>query len=98
MFLYNVTIIVENDVHEAVKRRIEAQLFGPDGIGASVSLLEMLDSPHDGATYCVQLRAGHEAEITAFRNEHLAAIRTWLNRDYAGKAVSFESVMKYLNG
>lgn len=97
MFLYNVTMIVENDVSEAIKQRIETQLFDRDGTGVSVSLLEMLNSPHDGTTYCLQLRAEREEEIAAFKNGQLNIIQTWINQDFAGKTVFFESLMKYLS-
>lgn len=97
MYLYNVTIIVENDVRDAVKQHLRAGLPGEQNPGGSWSLLELIDSPHDGATYCLQLRCRDRAAIAAFQANGFAALQTALNEQYPGKVVFFDSTMKYLN-
>ncbi|WP_090604426.1 DUF4286 family protein [Parapedobacter koreensis] len=97
MYLYNVTIITENDIQDIVRQYIEAQIQGRRDEKISVALLELLDSPHEGTTYCVQLRAENSEEIAAFQQHHLAAIQAFANQHYAGKILFFDSVMKYLN-
>jgi len=96
MYLYNVTIIAENDVQDAVKRCIDAQLFGHPDSKHPLSLLEMLDSPHEGRTYCVQFRAENNDDILLFQQQHLSALQELLTRHYPGKVVFFDSMMRYL--
>lgn len=97
MFLYNVTLIVENDIHEDVRRHIEQQLFSKNGAPDNVTLLEMLDSPHEGITYCIQLRADNRDQISRFQNLDISAIQQLANQQYPGKILFFDSTMKYLN-
>ncbi|MGV3762713.1 DUF4286 family protein [Parapedobacter sp.] len=97
MYLYNVTIIVENDIRDAVKTHLRAELFNEQEPDGGLSLLELLDSPHDGATYCVQLRSKDRAAIATFQAAGLATLQARLNEQYPGKIVFFDSFMKYLN-
>lgn len=97
MYLYNVTIIVENDICDEVKQHLDAQLSKQRVSNPSLSLLELLDSPHEGTTYCIQLRCQRRSEIEAFQMHHLTTLQTDLNEQYRGKVVFFDSTMKYLN-
>jgi len=97
MYLYNVTIIAENDVSGAVKQYLHTKLFREPNPDLSLALLELLDSPHEGATYCVQLRCHNRIDITAFQANRLTTLQAGLNELYAGKVVFFASTMKYLN-
>ncbi|WP_257669848.1 DUF4286 family protein [Parapedobacter tibetensis] len=96
MFLYNVTIIVENDIRDDVRKRIETLLFTHEGKKLPVALLEMLDSPHEGTTYCVQLRSENMEGITSFQTHHLAAIQQLATKEYPTKILLFDSTMKYI--
>lgn len=97
MYLYNVTIIAENDIRDAVKQLLDVQLSKQRVSNPSLSLLELLDSPHEGATYCVQLRCQHRSEIEAFQTNHLTTLQAGLGERYQGKVVFFDSTMKYVN-
>src|SRR5690606_31125126 len=97
MYLYNVTIIVENDIREAVKTHLQAERFGAQAPDGAFSLLELLDSPHDGTTYCVQLRCNDRATIATFQTQGLATLQIRLNEQHPGKVVFFDSTMQYLN-
>lgn len=97
MYLYNVTIIVENDIRDAAKSDLHTALFSEQQADRTIALLELLDSPHDGATFCVQLRCNDRTAITAFQTRGLASLQAHLNEMYPGKVVFFDSIMKYLN-
>src|SRR5690606_29996630 len=98
MYLYNATIIAESDIGEAVRMYVAEQLADRSEWGsAGPSFLKMLDSPHDGVTYCVQLRTKNRDDITSFQETHLAGIRAQLEAVYPGKVLFFDSIMKYLN-
>ena len=94
MFLYNITIIIDDDIREEALGVIESQLFG--GPEPSPKLLELLDTPHEGATYCVQLQAADPEMISRFREEQLEPIKQLVTASYHGKIVFFESLMKYI--
>ncbi|SKB34371.1 protein of unknown function [Parapedobacter luteus] len=97
MYLYNVTIITEDDIREIVRQHIEEHLKHYREATASVALLELLDSPHEGTTYCLQLRAAHNEEIALFQQQYLAPIQAFANQQHTGKVLFFDSVMKYLS-
>ncbi len=96
MYLYNVTIIADNDAGPDIRRDVDAQLAGQPGLSAPIALLEMLDSPHEGITFCVQLKADTPEEIAWFQRHQLAAIRALLEKKHAGKVLFFDSTLKYL--
>ncbi|GGC41474.1 hypothetical protein GCM10011386_36980 [Parapedobacter defluvii] len=96
MYLYNISIMAESDVGEAVRMYLNKEL-AYDENGTSLSLLEMLDSPHEGVTYCIQLCTENREEIASFQTRRFAAIRAQLETAYAGKVLFFDSIMKYLN-
>ena len=97
MYLYNVTVIVENDIREATKTHLHTELRGEQYRDETFALLELLDSPHEGATYCIQLRCNERADIAAFQTNELARIQASLNQAFPGKVVFFDSIMEYLN-
>lgn len=97
MYLYNVTIIAEDDVSRAVKQYLHTELFSAPDAGPALSLLELLDSPHEGTTLCVQLRCTAREDIAAFQTDRLSAVQAGLAGQYPGKVVFFDSIMKYLS-
>lgn len=97
MYLYNVTIIAENDIRDAVKQCINAQFFDYPDTTSSLSLLEVLDSPHEGTTYCIQLRTENSDDILAFQTQHWNVVQELLSQQHPGKVLFFDSMMKYLN-
>ena len=97
MYLYNVTIIAEDDISEVVKQHLHTELFSTPNAALALSLLELQDSPHEGTTLCIQLRCAERADIAAFQAGRLAAVQTGLAGQYPGKVVFFDSIMKYLS-
>ncbi|WP_262250153.1 DUF4286 family protein [Parapedobacter soli] len=97
MYLYNVTIIVENDIHDAVRDDVRTHLLDNREQEVELSFLQLLDSPNEGITYCLQLHCQDRAAIDVFQTASLAAFQAVLHERYPGKVFFFESVMKYLN-
>ena len=97
MYLYNVSIIVENDIRGAIKEHLHTELLSKQQHDGAFALLELLDSPHEGTTYCVQLRCNDRAAIVVFQTDGLAMLQAKLNEQYPGKVVFFDSTMKFLN-
>jgi len=94
MFLYNVTIIVDKDSHQAIRAQIEHQISSYQD--PHVRLLELLNSPHEGVTYCINLQAASEETISQFQRSCLRQLKELADKDYHGKVLFFDSTMKYL--
>lgn len=56
----------------------------------------MIDSPHEGTTYCIQLLASSEAVINDFQQDFLARVQTHIGANHQEKAFIFDSKMQYL--
>ena len=94
MYLYNVSIIVENDHHERLMDWLKNNWFIT--LPTSAKLLKMLDSPHEGHTYSVQLLFEHASEIPVFQKEKVSKLQAYIAENHNEKAFLFESTMKYI--
>lgn len=94
MYLYNISIIVENENHEILINWVRNEWF--KSLTEEPHFLKMLDSPHEGHTYSVQFRFEHAADIPNFQQEKLALLQEHISQNYHEKAFLFDSVMKYL--
>lgn len=94
MYLYNVSVIIEPSVHIPVVTWIENLLRQQNN--ENLHFLQMLDSPHDGYTYCLQLIAQKEEEIATFKSSTLSKLQQFIANEHTDKAFVFDSTMKYL--
>ena len=94
MYLYNVSVIVEDSERQAVRDLLVSQLELARGMGLSVRLLELLDSPHEGVTYSLQLEAADSDAVAAFQAEHVAPLQAKTNQAHEGKVFYFDSLMQ----
>ena len=94
MYLYNISIIVDNDRHESLLKWIKTTWLKtlPD----STKLLKLMDSPHEGHTYCVQLVFEYAADIPAFQNKNVIYLQEYIAQNHHEKAFIFDSTMKYI--
>lgn len=56
----------------------------------------MLESPHEGSTYCIQVVATDDTEILKFQEDVLVELQAYLTTSHAEKAFIFDSKMQYL--
>lgn len=94
MYLYNVSVIVEDSENQAVRALLVSQLELARRMGLSVRLLELLDSPHEGITYSLQLEAVDADAVAAFQAQHLAPLQAKTNQGHEGKVIYFDSLMQ----
>lgn len=94
MYLYNISIIVENERHETVIQWVKENWLGL--LPAEAKLLKMLDSPHEGQTYCVQLVFEYPSDIPDFQQQKLVLLQQYISDNHHEKAFLFDSTMKYL--
>lgn len=57
----------------------------------------MLDSPHEGNTYCVQFLAADDNVILKFQEDVVAELQGYLTAHHTEKAFIFDSKMQYLS-
>lgn len=94
MFLYNVSVIAEETIHEEVVSWIQDNIVQSQKF--EVHFLEMLQSPHDGMTYCIQVVLPTEEHIVDFQQVHLSPLQQLIAEGYKDKVFLFDSTMKYL--
>lgn len=94
MFLYNVSIIIEDSVHQSLLDWIKQQLL-TNGDPA-LKLLKMLYSPHEGQTYCLQIVVEDEQAIEDIKAGLIQMLQEHIASNYQDKAFIFDSVMQYI--
>ncbi len=98
MILFNITLLLDNDIHEELKSWILKDFIpaiAEDEIFKSQSLLKVLNSPNEGVTYSLQFIAHHEDAIAVFRKGHLLTLRNKAQNEYANKIYLLESLMEF---
>ncbi len=94
MILYNISIIVEDSSQEQVVNWLKSYLRTSS---FETKFLKMLDSPHEGNTYCVQFLATDDITIVKFQEDVVAELQAYLIAHHSEKAFIFESKMQYLS-
>ncbi len=94
MYLYNVSIITEDSVNATVVEWLKAEILSQSTF--NTKFLELLDSPHEGHTHCIQIIVENESEIELFNEKHLIPLQEYIASSFHGRAFVFNSVMKYL--
>lgn len=94
MILYNVSIIVEDNSHDEVVNWLKSQLRAS---AYETKFLKMLESPHEGSTYCVQLVATDDTVISQFQQDVIVKLQAYLAAHHTEKAFLFDSKMQYLS-
>ncbi len=99
MYLYNITIITEVDLAVEVTNQIKhlQDHHAKLSPNAPLHFLKMLDSPHDGETFCIQLQVQRREELESFQSASLMSWQQNLAQLHPGKVLFFESIMEYLN-
>ncbi|MBB2952536.1 MULTISPECIES: DUF4286 family protein [Sphingobacterium] len=94
MYLYNISIISEESVHQEIVSWIKENLLNSTNFNPR--FLEMLNSPHEGVTYCIQIQVSSEEDIAQFQQDHLSHLQHEISSNFKDKAFIFDSTMKYL--
>ncbi len=100
MILYNVTAILEEDVHEewlTWMRNEHIPRVMATGKFVSNRILRVLDSPNEGVTYCSQYIADSLEDFEAYKENFAPALQAELAEKFEGKFVAFRSLMEYID-
>ncbi|GGE22715.1 DUF4286 family protein [Sphingobacterium cellulitidis] len=94
MFLYNVSIIIEDSVHQELINWTKGLLNeNPD---YAIKLLKMLHSPHEGQTYCLQTILNSKEEIEMIKEQVIQKLQDYISTHHVEKAFLFDSIMQYI--
>jgi len=99
MILYNITAIVHDDVDTEFKEwtnRVFLFKLAQTKIFKSQSLLKILNSPNEGQSYCLQMHADNEQQITLFKEKEFQVFQEKIQDLWADKVFIFESEMQYI--
>ena len=94
MYLYNISIIIEENHHDLLTSWLKKEWL--PSLSREAKFLKMINTPHEGHTYCVQLIVDNEAEIDQFQQTDLTSLQDHIAINYKEKAFIFDSVMQYL--
>jgi hypothetical protein len=100
MILYNVTIILENEIQiewlnwmqrEQIPALMETGLF------VSYRMLKVVDSPNEGVTYCVQFISDSIQKLNEFKEKHEGLLNANTPIEFNNKVVIFPTVMEFID-
>lgn len=100
MYLYNVTLIVDDAAAEewlAWMQEVHIPLVMATGRFLSSKLLRVVDSPNEGVTYCAQYLAETKAEYDEYQAVHAPALQQELNERFKDRFVAFRTLMEYVD-
>jgi len=60
----------------------------------SYQILNVIDSPNEGVTYCVQYRADSIEDFNQFYGKHLHRLQAIHNQEFENQFVIFNTLMK----
>jgi len=94
MYLYNVSIIIEDSIHQDLFAWTKKIL--QENQDSEIKLLKMLHSPYEGQTYCLQAVVNDENEINQIKEKVIQKIQDYITKNHGEKAFLFDSIMQYI--
>jgi hypothetical protein len=97
MIIFNDTIIIEeatNDKWLAWMKDFYIPEVMATGHFKSYEILNIIDSPNEGITYCVQYRAETLGDFNQFYSKHLHRLQELHNQEFENQFVIFNTLMQ----
>ena len=97
MIIFNDTVIIEESVHQKWLKWMQ-EVYIPEvmatGHFKSYQVLNVIDSPNEGVTYCVQYSAENMDEFGLFYSNHLHRLQAMHNNEFKDHFVIFNTLMR----
>jgi hypothetical protein len=97
MIIFNDTVIVEEAFHERWLEWMQ-QVYIPEvmatGYFNSYQVLNVIDSPNEGVTYCIQYSTDTIENFNQFYSKHLHQLQAKHNQQFADQFVLFNTLMR----
>lgn len=100
MILYNVTIIMDEDIHQNWLNWVNANHINDvmnTGCFVSYRTLKVLDSPNEGITYCIQYIADSLENYNEYVQKHSSRLQGDIPNQFLNKLVTFQTVMEFID-
>ena len=100
MIIFNDTVIVEEAVHlKWLKwmQEVHIPAIMTTGHFKSYQILNVIDSPNEGVTYCVQYHADNIEAFNEFYGKHLHRLQDAHNQAFENQFVIFNTLMQTIN-
>lgn len=99
MFLYNVTLILEDAAAEEWLQWMQ-DVHIPEvmatGLFVSNRLLKVVDSPNEGVTYCTQYVVETLDNYNKYQETFAPALQAELNEKFKNRFVAYRSLMEFV--
>jgi len=97
MIIFNDTVIVEQAIHQTWLKWMQ-EIYIPavmaTGHFNSYQVLNVIDSPNEGVTYCVQYQTDNIKRFNDFYTEHLHRLQEIHNQQFENQFVLFNTLMR----
>jgi len=97
MIIFNDTVIVEEAIHQKWLKwikEVHIPAVMETGHFKSYQILNVIDSPNEGVTYCIQYRAEGLSDFNQFYNKHLHRLQEAHNAEFENQFVIFNTLMQ----
>ncbi|MBC7744464.1 MAG: DUF4286 family protein [Flavobacterium sp.] len=100
MILYNVTVILDDEIHTDWLNWVQQQHI-PEVMKTSCfvssRLLKVLDSPNEGITYCIQYVAETQEKYDLYILQFAPALRASYPSRFSDKFVIYRTLMQFID-
>jgi hypothetical protein len=100
MIIYNETIIVDEAIHKqwlSWMRNEYIPMVMKTGHFTSHKILNVLDSPNEGVTYCIQYLTDKREKYDQFTANHLLELQSIHQQKFENQFVLFNTLMQTVN-
>jgi hypothetical protein len=100
MIIYNETIIVDEGIHKQWLSWMQAEYIPQvmkTGYFHSYKILNVLDSPNEGVTYCVQYLTDKREKYDQFNLHHFLGLQATHQQKFENQFVLFNTIMQIVN-
>ncbi len=100
MILYNVTVILDEEIETEWLNWMKGEHI-PEVMATSCFLsyrmLKVIDSPNEGATYCIQYIAENGQKYDEYKHKFATDLQASFPAQFKDKFVSYRSLMEFVD-
>lgn len=100
MIIYNETFVVEAGAGAEWLQWMQQEYIPAameTGCFSGFQILEVLDSPNEGVTFCIQYQTPDLAKYQEFQEQHVHALHVRHHEQFENRYVLFNSLMKTID-
>ena len=99
MILYNVTVIMDEDIHDEWLAWMQNEHIADVMLTScfvSYRMLRVVDSPNEGVTYCMQYIAEDRQQYEDYKSNFASSLQASFPAKFADKFVIYRSLMEFV--